>query len=184
MQAPWISFHQNTQLRFYLGTLYDRLGERGKSIFQMKKVIEIDSNHVQGLNYLAYTYAEASENLDEAEQLALRALDLQPNDGYILDTVGWVYFRRGETEEAIRYLEAAISQKPNEAVVAEHLGDAYYVYELVGKAKEMYQRAVKLETDAVKISKIKAKLVTLERALKSQDNRKPASVSDASPGNN
>ena len=79
--------------------------------------------------------------------MALRALDLQPNDGYILDTVGWVYFRKGEIEEAIRYLEAAHSQKPNEAVVAEHLGDAYYVYELVGKAKEMYQRAVRLETD-------------------------------------
>lgn len=177
-------FPQNTQLRFYLGTLYDRMGDRGKSIYQMKKVVEIDSNHVQGLNYLAYTYADASENLDEAEQLALRALDLQPNDGYILDTVGWVYFKRGEVEEAIRYLEAAYSQKPNEAIVAEHLGDAYYVYELVGKAKEMYQRAVKLETDQTKISKIKAKLVTLERALKTDDNRKPASVSDSGADSN
>lgn len=167
-------FPENTQLLFYLGNLYDRTGKADKSIAVMKKIIDLDGNHVQALNYLAFTYADMSKNLDEAEQLAIRALDLQPNDGYILDTVGWVYFKKGQVEESIRYLEAALNQKPDESIVAEHLGDAYYVYELKDKAKEMYLRAVKLESNESKVKKIRAKIVTMEKAQ--QNLRSPASV--------
>jgi tetratricopeptide (TPR) repeat protein len=166
-------FPDNTQLHFYLGSLKDKVGDTKACIEQMRKVIALDANHVQALNYLAYTLAESAGDLSEAEQLALRALDLQPNDGYILDTVGWVYFKKGDVEEAIRYLEAAYSQKQNESVVAEHLGDAYYVHELVDKAKEMYQRAITLENDQKKADRIRAKIVSIQNGLK--DNRQPAS---------
>lgn len=167
-------FPDNTQLHFYLGSLKDKVGDTEECIAEMRKVIALDSNHVQALNYLAYTLAETKGDLNEAEQMAIRALDLQPNDGYILDTVGWVYFKKGQVEEAIRYLEAAYTQKQNESVVAEHLGDAYYVYELVDKAKEMYQRAVSLENDEKKASRIRAKIVAIQKGL--QDNRQPASA--------
>jgi tetratricopeptide (TPR) repeat protein len=172
-------FPENTQLLFYLGNLYDRVQKPQKTIETMKRVIDLDPKHVQALNYLAFTYAETSQNLSEAEDLAHRALDLQPNDGYILDTVGWVYFKQGKTAEAIRFLEAAQRQKPKEAIVAEHLGDAYYVFELVDKARAMYERAAGLEDDPSKVEKIRSKIANIVSPV-SRD-RLPASVRDDRP---
>lgn len=155
-------FPDNVQLRFSLGSIYDRLGEREQSIAQMKIVLQIDKDNVQALNFLAYTYAELDRDLGDAERLARRALEKQPRDGYILDTVGWVLFKQGKMGEAIRYLESAFAAKSDEAVIAEHLGDAYLRYDLWQKALQMYRRAAQLETDAQKSSRIRAKLVSAE----------------------
>ena len=88
------------------------MGNTKETIAQMNKVLEQDKDHVQALNYLAYTYAEMGNHLDEASALAHHALELQPNDGYILDTIGWIQFKKGEVEEAIKYLEAAVKARP------------------------------------------------------------------------
>ena len=73
--------------------------------------------------------------------MAERALELQPNDGYILDTIGWIHFKKGEVEEAIKFLEAAHKAKSDEAIIAEHLGDAYLRHQMWQKAQKMYQSA-------------------------------------------
>ena len=128
-------------IAFFLGTMQDRLGNSKETIAQMNKVLEQDKDHVQALNYLAYTYAELGNHLDDATRLASHALELQPNDGYILDTIGWIHFKKGETDEAIKYLEAALKVKSDESIIAEHLGDAYLRHQMWQKAKLMYQRA-------------------------------------------
>lgn len=174
LEAAEKNFPKNTQIMYYLGNIYDRMGKTQKTITKMREVISLDENHFHALNYLAYTLADRGQELEEAEKLALRALDLQPNDGYILDTVGWVYFKKGNYEEAIRYLEAAFKLKPTESVIAEHLGDAYYVFQLKEKAKDMYLRAVGLETDAKKLSEIRAKLSNIQKGEPAD--RKPASA--------
>jgi tetratricopeptide (TPR) repeat protein len=168
-------FPSNTQLRFFLGTMWDRLGNHKETISQMAKVIEQDHDHVQALNYLAYTYAELGENLEEAVELSKHAMDLQPNDGYILDTVGWIHFKRGDIEGAIKYLEAAYKAKSDEAIIAEHLGDAYLRHQMWQKAQKMYQKAAQLEGDNVRHQKIVDKLANIQ--LQSQEpSRSPASV--------
>ncbi len=154
-------FPSNTQLRFFLGTMHDRLGNSKETIAQMSKVIEQDKDHVQALNYLAYTYAEMGKNLDDATELASHALELQPNDGYILDTLGWIQYKRGQVEEAIKYLEAAHKAKSDEAIIAEHLGDAYLRHQMWQKAQKMYQRAAQLERDADHNKKIMEKLANV-----------------------
>lgn len=171
-------FPSHTQLRFFLGSMQDRIGNSRATIEQMRKVLELDEEHVQAMNYLAYTYAELNENLDTAEGLAKKALSMQPGDGYILDTLGWVLFKGGRLEESIRYLEAAFKVKADESVIAEHLGDAYYRYQMVEKAKEMYRRAVEVETDEGKVRKIKDKIVSIDSQMQGRDknNRQPASV--------
>ncbi|MCB0370051.1 MAG: tetratricopeptide repeat protein, partial [Bdellovibrionales bacterium] len=80
-------FPDNAQIYFYYGTIYDHMGKKDKVIEIMKKVVELDPNHSQGLNYLAFTWVELNENLDEAEKLSRRAVELDPQDGYILDTL-------------------------------------------------------------------------------------------------
>lgn len=169
-------FPTNTQLQFFLGTMYDRTGETTKSIEQMNKVIQIDKDHVQALNYLAYTYAELGHNLDEAIELAGRALQLQPNDGYILDTIGWIHFKKGDNEQAIKYLEAAHRAKSDESIIAEHLGDAYLRYQMWQKAQLLYRRAADLERDSAHNKKIMEKLANV-RAQSQQPTRVPASQS-------
>lgn len=168
-------FPTNTQLRFFLGTMYDRIGKPNDTIAQMNKVLEQDKDHIQALNYLAYTYAELGRNLEEAFDLAKRALVLQPTDGYILDTLGWIHFKRGENEDAIRYLEAAYKAKPDESIIAEHLGDAYLRHQMWQKAQKMYQRAAALEDDSIKHKKIREKIANLETQKQQSPSRMPAS---------
>ena len=79
-------FPSNTQVLFYLGTLYDSVNKKDKVISTMKEVLSIDPKHVQALNYTAYTWADGGQNLDEAEAYARKAVKLEPQDGYILDT--------------------------------------------------------------------------------------------------
>jgi tetratricopeptide (TPR) repeat protein len=171
-------FPLHAQLRFYLGSMYDRLGKTDDTILQMKKVIEIDHDNVQALNYLAFTYAEKNRDLDDAEGLARHALTIQPKDGYILDTVGWVLFKKGKTDEAIRFLERAYQQKSDESIIAEHLGDAYLRYEMWQKALRMYRKAADLETDGEKSVHLKQKVVSVESQQQKQrsPNRVPSSA--------
>ena len=168
-------FPSNTQLRFFLGTMQDRNGNSKETIVQLTKVLELDKDHVQALNYLAYTYAELGKNLEEATSLASRALELQPNDGYILDTIGWVHFKKGDIEAAIKYLEAAHKAKSDEAIIAEHLGDAYLRHQMWQKAQKLYQRAATLELDRDHNKKIMEKLANIQTQSQ-MPSRVPASL--------
>lgn len=170
-------FPDQVQIRFFLGTIYDRLGDKKQVVEHMTRVVEMDPNHVQGLNYLAYTYAEKDANLGEAEKLVRRALVLEPNDGYILDTLGWILFKQGKTREAVRVLEAAHRHLPTEAIIAEHLGDAYYKLQLNEKARGMYLRAFETETDTSKRQQIEAKITAIDnQQIDDSQQRRPASV--------
>lgn len=170
-------FPDHAQLRFYYGTLHDKIGKRDVVIREMKKVIEIDPEHVQGLNYLAFTWAEMDMHLKDAEALARKAHQLDPKDGYVLDTLGWILYKQGRFPEAIRMLEAAFSYQSGVSVIAEHLGDAYMKQALVEKAKTMYKHAENLETDKAKIEELRGKITAIEKQeLKDQQVRVPAGV--------
>lgn len=168
-------FPTSAQLRFYYGTMNDRLGHKDVVVSEMKKVLEIDPNHVQGMNYLAFTWAEEGKYLDEAEKLARRALHLEPQDGYILDTLGWILLKQGKVTESIKTLETAFKYQSSVSIIAEHLGDAYYRQALVEKAKRMYKRAADLETDSKKVEEIRAKLTSIEKQ-ETDAPRMPASI--------
>ena len=130
----------------------------------MKYVLSLNSQHVEALNYLAYTYAEMNKELDEAELLARRALSLKPNDGYIQDTLGWIMFKQGHIENSIKLLESAYKVESDERIIAEHLGDAYHKNNLLGKALEMYKKAYEIETENTEKSKIQSKINAIRDA--------------------
>ncbi|QDK36272.1 tetratricopeptide repeat protein [Bdellovibrio sp. NC01] len=168
-------FPDNAQLRFYFGTINDRLGKKDVVVNEMKKVLELDPNHVQGLNYLAFTWAEMNQNLPDAEKLARRALELEPQDGYVLDTLGWILYKQAKFNESIKFLEAAYKYQGTVSVIAEHLGDAYYKQSMIEKAKKMYRKAADLETDKSKVQEIRNKITAIEKQELSSP-RLPASV--------
>lgn len=165
-------FPKNTQLLFYRGSMQDKLGQLKETIASMKEVIALDEKHVQALNYLAYTYAEKNMNLDEAEGLVRRALEITPDDGYVMDTLGWVLYKKGDIKKAVTVLEKAFELKKTESIIAEHLGDAYYKYQLPEKAKNMYIQAVKNESDQKNLEKLRNKIDSID----SESQRAPASL--------
>jgi len=168
-------FPENAQLRFYYGTLYDRTGKKDRVVTEMKKVLELDPKHVQAMNYLAFTWAESNSNLSEAEKMARGALAIEPKDGYIMDTLGWILYKQGRFNEAVKVLEVAYKYQSSVSVIAEHLGDAYYKHQMVEKAKKMYIKAADLETDSKKAEVIKAKITAIEKQQIPVDMRMPAS---------
>lgn len=168
-------FPQNAQVQFYLGTLHDKVGNKNQMVSSMKRVIELEPDHIQGLNYLAFTWAEDGKNLDLAENLARRAVQLDPQDGFVLDTLGWVLYKQGKYAESIQVLESAHNKMPKIGVIAEHLGDAYSKKILLEKAKGMYQKALENETDDKKINDLQGKISAINDQ-KLNPNRMPASL--------
>lgn len=165
-------FPEDKQIHFQLGSVYDRLGKKDKTVEHMEKVLGLDENHVQALNYLAYIYAEGTRNLEVAEKLVRKALRLQPGDGFILDTLGWVLFKQERIIEAVQVLEKAHKKESNESIIAEHLGDAYFRYHLHVKARDMYKKAVELEKDSATKEKIQSKIYSIEKKLQAEAERK------------
>jgi tetratricopeptide (TPR) repeat protein len=149
---------ENIELHYELGVLYDKMGNSQGAVEKMKEVIEKAPEHADALNYLGYTYADKNMNLDEAEALISRALELDPENGYILDSMGWVFYRKGEYEKARHYLEKAVSRVPDDPIILEHLGDVYHKIDLPAQAVKYYRQALENspEDEAGLIEKIEA----------------------------
>jgi Tfp pilus assembly protein PilF len=109
----------------------------------MRKVIALDPKHANALNYLGYTYADLGLNLDEAERLVKEALKYKPNDGYITDSLGWVYYKKGMFQEALKYLKKAVKLVPDDPIMLEHVGDTYLKLNDKENALKFYEQSLK-----------------------------------------
>jgi tetratricopeptide (TPR) repeat protein len=134
----------NPRLHFRLGTVLDKMGKREECIREMEKVIALDPKDAVALNYLGYTLAEMGVRLDQAEDQVKRALKLKPDDPYITDSLGWVYYKMGRYEDALKFLVKAREHLPDDPVVAEHVGDAYRALGRWREAEVSYERALHL----------------------------------------
>jgi len=157
-----VLFPKNVDILFYKAFIYDKLGQTGLSIKWMKKVLKINANHLSTLNHLAFTYAEQNKNLESAEQMAFKALALSPEDSYILDTLGWVLFKRGKVKEALQYLELAHKKNTLETVIVEHLAEVYYHMDMIDKSIALYKKAIRLETNEHRRKKLEARLLSVQ----------------------
>lgn len=152
--------NQNARMYFRLGVIYDKIGRKNESIDTMKMVIQLSPDDAEALNYLGYTYADLGINLDEAETLIQTALQLKPNDGYITDSLGWVYYKRGNYREALQLLHKAIKLVPDDPIILEHLGDVYQKLDRKEKAINYYKRS--LDNNAKDRDTIKVKIRKLD----------------------
>lgn len=167
MDTGFGRFSSNLKFLFLRGVYEERSGNVQDCIATMKRVIHEDPSHTSALNYLGYLYADRGENLDVAEQLVSRALELKPDDGYYLDSLGWVYFKKRDYDRAMEYLQRATQVSPNEGVILEHLGDVLLATGKKKEALEAYQKALqaKLEDDDKPRIEAKAKQILAEIPL-------------------
>ncbi len=150
----------NARYHFRLGVVLDKQNNKTASIEAMRKVIALDPKNANALNYLGYTYADLGENLDEAEQLILEAMKVKPDDGYITDSLGWVYYKKGNYHRAMELLKKAAELVPGDPAILEHIGDTYLKLGDKANALKSYQKAL------AKKDKDKAELIEKIRKLK------------------
>ncbi|MFZ3230397.1 MAG: tetratricopeptide repeat protein [Pseudobdellovibrio sp.] len=175
IQMAQKTFPKNAQAYFYEGTLYDKMNKKSNMLHSMEKALELEPDHIQAMNYIAFSLAEMNEQLDRAEQLARSALQKDKNDGFVLDTLGWILFKKGNYKEALANLEKAYELQPAVGIIAEHLGDVYNKIQKYEKARALFQKANELEDDKDRKRDIQIKLTKLELDIKSP-NRIPASA--------
>ena len=109
-----------------LGMCYEQTDQPHKAEAAFAKALELNPNDSGALNYLGYWWADEGRNLEEAIELITRAVELNPDNGYYADSLGWIYFKIGEADKAVIWLEHAIQLAPDDAVIHEHLGDVYW----------------------------------------------------------
>jgi tetratricopeptide (TPR) repeat protein len=118
-RADWSIFYQR-------GIAYERLKQWPKAEPNFKKALELFPNQPQVLNYLGYSWIDMNINLEEGLAMIQKAVELRPSDGFIIDSLGWGYYRLGRYEEAVTELERAVTLQPADPVLNDHLGDAYW----------------------------------------------------------
>jgi tetratricopeptide (TPR) repeat protein len=156
------------EIHFRMAVIYEKQNNPKDSIEQIKKVLELEPNNPDAQNFLGYTYAEGGTNLDEAERLIREALRVKPNSGHIIDSLGWVLFKKGKYDKAVAELERAHHLMPEDGTVGEHLGDAYSQQKRYREALRIYRRA--LSMDNANPSELRKKINQLEILLKESAN--------------
>ena len=114
------------------------------------------------LNYLGYSWIDRGENLDRGLKMIEKAVALRPDDGYIIDSLGWAHYRMGDYAGAVQYLETAVEKVPEDPTINDHLGDAYWQTGRLVEARYQWRRALQFGPEEKEIKPIEAKL---ERGL-------------------
>ena len=106
------------------GTCYERLKNWPPAEADLQKALKLFPDQPMVLNYLGYSWVDQNHHLKEGMSLIEKAVALKPDDGYIVDSLGWAHFKLGNYKEAVRFLERAVELKPEDPVLNDHLGDA------------------------------------------------------------
>src|SRR6201747_1788299 len=143
---------------YYRGICEERSKQWSKAETDMRKALELQPEQPHVLNYLGYSWIDQGINLDEGMKMIKRAVDQRPDDGYIVDSLGWAYYRIGNYEDAVKNLERAIDLKPEDPTINDHLGDAYWRIGRTLEAKFQWAHARDLKPEAEELPKIEAKI--------------------------
>ena len=148
----------NWTLFYFRGICYERSKQWPKAEADLKKALELFPEQPHVLNYLGYSWIDQGVNLDDGMAMIKRAVQQRPDDGYIVDSLGWAYYRIGDYGEAVKNLERAIELKPEDPTINDHLGDAYWRVGRTLEAKFQWAHARDLKPDPEELPKIEKKL--------------------------
>ena len=160
------------------GICYERLGNWTLAEKDFRIALKIHPNQPSLLNYFGYSLVEKGIHLDEALQLIKRAVEKQPDDGYITDSLGWALYRLGKYSEAVIHMERAVELMPLDPIVNDHLGDVYWAVNRRNEARFQWHRALSFDPEKKDAERIYKKLdIGLDAVLIAEENLK-ASVNE------
>jgi tetratricopeptide (TPR) repeat protein len=150
-KANWVIF-------YFRGICYERSKQWPKAEADLKKALELFPDQPHVLNYLGYSWVDQGINLDEGMGMIKKSVQQRPDDGYIVDSLGWAYYRTSNFDEATKQLERAIELKPEDPTINDHLGDAYWRIGRVLEARFQWAHARDLKPDPDDLPKIEEKI--------------------------
>ena len=133
---------EQSELLYESALLAEKLGRHEAMEASLRKLIRLKPEHAHAYNALGYSFAERNQRLEEAEQLVLKALQLSPDDPFIIDSMGWVLYRKGDNQGALAHLQRAFSIRPDPEIAA-HLGEVLWALGRRDEAKRIWQEAAK-----------------------------------------
>lgn len=163
METAIKAYPENPQLYFEYGLLLDKRGKAEQAMAKMEKVLELQPEHADALNYIGYTWADNNIHLDRALAYIQKAADLKPDNGYIVDSLGWAYYRLGNLPQAAKELERALELESGDAHIYEHLGDVYRDLGEKAKALQVYNKAYEMFAAETDKQQVKEKIDALEK---------------------
>jgi tetratricopeptide (TPR) repeat protein len=171
-KTDWLVF-------YFRGICYERSKQWPKAEVDMKKALELSPDQPLVLNYLGYSWVDQGVHLDEGMRMIRRAVEQRADDGYIVDSLGWAYFRMGDFDNAVKYLEQAVELRPEDPTINDHLGDAYWRVGRRLEATFQWAHARDLKPEPEDLEKILEKLKSGLR-----DDNPPGATADrtAKPG--
>jgi len=149
---------QDWSLFYARGVALERAGDWARAEKDFLESLKLSPDQPSVLNYLGYSWVDRGENMDKAKGLIERAVKLKPNDGYIVDSLGWVLYREGQYQRAVTNLERAVELRPDDPVINDHLGDAYWRVGRLDEARFQWLRALTLKPEPDLKTQIGAKL--------------------------
>ena len=150
-KSNWVMF-------YFRGICYERSKQWPNAEVDLKKALELYPDQPLVLNYLGYSWVDQGVHMDEGMNMIRRAVEQRPDDGYIVDSLGWAYFRTGNYAEAVKNLERAVELKPEDPTINDHLGDAYWRVGRALEARFQWSHAKDLNPDKDDLPKIEEKL--------------------------
>jgi tetratricopeptide (TPR) repeat protein len=150
---------EHWRVLYYRGIAYERQKMWDKAEADFRQALALSPDEPLVLNYLGYSMIEKKVNLNEALAMVKKAVELKPNDGYIVDSLGWAYFQLGDYEEATIHIERAVDLNPADPIIGEHLGDAYWRVGRKLEAKFQWQHAKDNDPQPEDLKRIEEKLL-------------------------
>lgn len=140
------------------GIVLERSKQWDRAEADFRKALELAPDEPGVLNYLGYSWLDRQENLVEARKLIEAAYKKRPDDGSIVDSLGWAYYLNGEYEKAVTQLERAVELQASDSTINAHLGDAYWKVGRRNEARFQWRRALTLAHDEAEKTALRAKL--------------------------
>ena len=145
-------------LLYTRGMVLERAKEWPRAESDLVRALEFEPDQPHVLNYLGYSWIEQGVHLEKAQEMIRTAVKLRPNDGYIVDSLGWGYYRLGNYADAVTELERAVELRPEDPVINDHLGDAYWRVGRNLEATFQWKRSLSLDPEPDLIETIGVKL--------------------------
>ncbi|MEM1317088.1 MAG: tetratricopeptide repeat protein [Pseudomonadota bacterium] len=162
-------------LFYRLGIAYERTKQWPLAEAAFKRALELEPDQPSVLNYLGYSWIDMNMNLQEGLDMIRKAVSLRPNDGYMVDSLGWAYYRLGRIPEAVKELERAVELRPGDPTINDHLGDAYWLAKRKLEATFQWQHALAQDPPDGTDVRIREKLkVGLDKVLEREKAEKLA----------
>lgn len=140
------------------GVSNERSGQWNKAEADLEHALELKPDQPLVLNYLGYSWIDKGVKLDQGLKMIQKAVELRPEDGYIVDSLGWAHYRMGDYASAVENLERAVELVPSDPTINDHLGDAYWRTGRITEARYQWKRALQFGPDKDDAAPIEAKL--------------------------